>query len=195
MAVRRSGSSGCCASISCSTGSICRIRRWKRRSTIRWRCGVLLASISAASRCQTRPRCAASATCSRSTISAGGLFDEVRRHLAAKGLKGATGTIVDATFSFFLLLAARVTVGGAYSYARGSVDSDEFARAITAAMRLCGWPVTRRADALPRVTMRLARGADRSGGTDRICGNASLLPILSRLAARHSAGAGGRARY
>ncbi len=57
MAARRSGSSGCCASISCSTGSICRTRRWRRRFTIRRRCGVLWTSISAASRCPTKPRC------------------------------------------------------------------------------------------------------------------------------------------
>src|SRR6516165_7553509 len=68
MAARRSGSSGCCGSIFCSNGSTCRTRRWKRRSTIRWRCGGLLASTSDASRCRTRPRCAASAICSRSTI-------------------------------------------------------------------------------------------------------------------------------
>src|SRR5947207_1954610 len=36
--------------------------------TIRWQCGVLWTSISAASRCLTRRRCAASVTCSRSTI-------------------------------------------------------------------------------------------------------------------------------
>src|SRR6201993_2647761 len=93
----RSGSSGCCASISCSNGSTCRPRRGRRRSTIPWRCGVLPASISAASRCPMRPRCAASAICSRRTIWAGSCFDEVQRQLAAKGLKVATGTIVDAT--------------------------------------------------------------------------------------------------
>src|SRR5207248_1838794 len=96
MAGRRSGSSGCCASISCSSGSICRTRRWRRRSTIRWRCAALSASISAASRCPTRRRCAASVTCSRSTIWAS-RFDKVQQHLAAKGLKVASGTIVDAT--------------------------------------------------------------------------------------------------
>jgi hypothetical protein len=37
-------------------GSICRTRQWRRRCTIRWRCGVLSASISAASRYRTRPR-------------------------------------------------------------------------------------------------------------------------------------------
>src|SRR5215472_9546819 len=46
-------------------GSTCRIRRWKRHFTIRRRCGDLLASISAASRCPMRRRCADSATCSR----------------------------------------------------------------------------------------------------------------------------------
>ena len=35
--LRRSGSSGCCEFISCSTGSICRSRQSKRRSTIRKR--------------------------------------------------------------------------------------------------------------------------------------------------------------
>src|SRR6516165_4811832 len=56
MAAHQSGSSGCCASISCSTGSICRTRRSKRRFMIRRRCGVLLASTSAASRCRMRRR-------------------------------------------------------------------------------------------------------------------------------------------
>jgi IS5 family transposase len=42
----------------------------------------------------TRPRCAVFATCSRRTI---WLFDEGQRHLAATGMKVATGTIVDAT--------------------------------------------------------------------------------------------------
>jgi len=44
-----------------------------------------------------RPRFAASATCWRSTIWAARCFDAVQRHLADKGLKVATGTIVDAT--------------------------------------------------------------------------------------------------
>jgi hypothetical protein len=65
MAVRRLASSGCCAFISCSTGSTCRTRRLKMRCTIRRRCGVLLASTLVASRCRMRRRCAASATCSR----------------------------------------------------------------------------------------------------------------------------------
>jgi transposase, IS5 family len=47
--------------------------RWlKRRSTIRRRRAGLSASISAASRCLTKPRCAASAICSKPTVSAGG---------------------------------------------------------------------------------------------------------------------------
>lgn len=32
--------SGCCAFIFSSIGSACRIRAWKKRCTIRWRCGV-----------------------------------------------------------------------------------------------------------------------------------------------------------
>ena len=55
------------------------------------------ASISAASRCRTRRRCAASAICWRQHDLGRQLFDEVQRHLTAKGLKVATGTIVDAT--------------------------------------------------------------------------------------------------
>jgi transposase, IS5 family len=86
------GSSGCCASISCSNGSTC----WTRRSTIRWQCAVSSASIFAASRCLTRRRCAASATCWKTHDLGQQLFDEVQRHLTAKGLKVATG-IVDAT--------------------------------------------------------------------------------------------------
>ena len=41
---RRSGSSGCCVIYFCSSGSICRTRRWKRRSTIRLRCAALSVS-------------------------------------------------------------------------------------------------------------------------------------------------------
>src|SRR6516162_7163152 len=96
MAAHQSGSSGCCASISCSTGSICRTRGSKRRFMIRRRCGVLLASTSAASRCRMRPQCAASALLEEHDIGRR-LFDEVQRHLAANGLTVATGTIVDAT--------------------------------------------------------------------------------------------------
>jgi Transposase domain (DUF772) len=44
---------------------------WKRRSTIRWQCAISSASISATSRCLTKPRCAASATCWKRTIWAG----------------------------------------------------------------------------------------------------------------------------
>src|ERR1700730_11638374 len=51
MAARRSGWSGCCASISCSNGSTCRTRRQKRRCTIRGQCAISSALISAASRC------------------------------------------------------------------------------------------------------------------------------------------------
>jgi IS5 family transposase len=47
-------------------------RRWTTRFTIRWRCVGSSESISAASRRPTRPRCAASAACSSSTIWAGG---------------------------------------------------------------------------------------------------------------------------
>ena len=61
---------------------------------IRRPCGILSTSTSAASRCPTRRRCAASVICSKRTIWAS---DEVQRHLAANGLKVATGTIVDAT--------------------------------------------------------------------------------------------------
>src|ERR1700741_3901979 len=67
MAARRSGLSGCCASISCSSGSICRTRRWRRHFTIRRQCGALSTSTSAASRHPTKPRCAASVICSHQT--------------------------------------------------------------------------------------------------------------------------------
>ena len=33
---RRLGWSGCCGFTFCSNGSICRIRRWRRRYTTRW---------------------------------------------------------------------------------------------------------------------------------------------------------------
>src|SRR5258705_12698274 len=42
------------------TGSTCRTRRWKKRSTIRRRCGLLLALIWGASRCRMKRRCAGS---------------------------------------------------------------------------------------------------------------------------------------
>src|SRR5215468_1641755 len=96
MADRRSEWSGCCGSILCSNGSTCRIRRWKRHFTIRRRCGDLLASISAASRCRMRRRCRFRHLLEGHDLGRR-LFDEVQRHLAAKGLKVATGTIVDAT--------------------------------------------------------------------------------------------------
>jgi hypothetical protein len=51
----------------CNHGSTCRTRQWKRRFTIRGRCAVSSGSISAASRCPTRPRCAASAICAKRT--------------------------------------------------------------------------------------------------------------------------------
>lgn len=34
-----SASNGCCASMSCNSGSIFPIQPWKRRCTIRWPCG------------------------------------------------------------------------------------------------------------------------------------------------------------
>src|SRR6267154_5051268 len=51
----------------CNHGSTCRTRQWKRRFTIRGRCAVSSGSISAASRCPTRPRCVASAICAKRT--------------------------------------------------------------------------------------------------------------------------------
>jgi IS5 family transposase len=56
----------------------------------------LSASIWGASRYPTRRRCAAFAICSKRTTGRR-LFAAVPRHLAAKGLKVAAGTIVDAT--------------------------------------------------------------------------------------------------
>ena len=47
---RRSGSSGCCASIFCSNGSICRTRRSRRRATIYRRRAGLSASTPAFAR-------------------------------------------------------------------------------------------------------------------------------------------------
>jgi IS5 family transposase len=80
-------------------GSICRTRRWRRRCTIRRRCAALSASTSAASRFPTRPRCAASATCLRRTIWAGNCSRRCSGTWRPKGLKVATGTIVDATIT------------------------------------------------------------------------------------------------
>src|SRR5262249_15547315 len=97
MAARRSGWSECCAFISCSTGSIWRIRRWKRRFTIslamRRFVGIDLGR---------EPVPDETTVCRfRHLLEEHGLgrqlFDEVHRHLADKGLKVATGTIVDAT--------------------------------------------------------------------------------------------------
>ena len=82
MAVRRSGWSGCCVCIFCSSGSICRIRQWKRRFTE--------PVPDETTVCRFRPLLERHELGQR-------LFDEVQRHLAAKGLKVATGTIVDAT--------------------------------------------------------------------------------------------------
>jgi IS5 family transposase len=97
MAVCRSGSSGCCAPISCSTGSICRAQRSKRRSTTRRRCGVFVGIDfghqpvpDETTVCRFRHLLEEHDLGRR-------LFDEVQRHLAANGLKVATGTIIDAT--------------------------------------------------------------------------------------------------
>jgi transposase, IS5 family len=64
---------------------------------IRWPCAVSSALISAASRYLTRPRCAASATCWKRTIWAVSCSTKCRGTWRRRGLKVATGTIVDAT--------------------------------------------------------------------------------------------------
>ena len=96
MAAHRSRWSGCCGSIFCSTGSICRIRQWKRHFTIRRRCGVVAIDPG------REPVPDETAVCRfRHLLEERNLgrrlFDELQQHLAAKGLKVATGTIVDAT--------------------------------------------------------------------------------------------------
>src|SRR6516165_6071318 len=60
-----------------------------------WRCGVLSASISDANQCETTV-CRFRHLLEEHDLGRQ-LFDEVQRHLADKGLKVATGTIVDAT--------------------------------------------------------------------------------------------------
>ena len=97
MAGRRLGWSGCCASTSCSNGSTCRTRRSKRRCTIRRRCGAFVGIDlgrepvpDETTMCRFRHLLEAHDLGRR-------LFEEVQRHLAEKGLKIATGTIVDAT--------------------------------------------------------------------------------------------------
>src|SRR6478672_2831305 len=96
MAARRSGSSGCCVSISCSSGSICRIRRSRRRSTIRLRCRFVDIDLGREPVPDETTVCRFRHLLEEHDLGQP-LFDEVQRHLAAKGLKVATGTIVDAT--------------------------------------------------------------------------------------------------
>jgi hypothetical protein len=77
MAARRLGSSECCAVTFCSNGSTCRTGRESvPNETIVCRSRHLLETYDLGRR----------------------LYDEVQRRLAAKGLKVATGTIVDALF-------------------------------------------------------------------------------------------------
>jgi IS5 family transposase len=64
--------------------------------TIRRRLAALSGSTSVANRCRTRPRCRFRHLLEEHDLGRR-LFDEVQRHLAAKGLKVATDTIVDAT--------------------------------------------------------------------------------------------------
>src|ERR1700680_391357 len=98
MAGRRSWRSGCCASISCSSGSICRTRRWRRRFTYDSQAMRRSVDIDLG----REPVPDETTVCRfRHLLEAHDLgqklFYDVQRHLAAKGLKVATGTIVDAT--------------------------------------------------------------------------------------------------
>ena len=60
--------SGCCGSTSCSCGSTCRTRRWRKPCTTRSRCATLWASIWALRERRMRRRCASSGTCWSATI-------------------------------------------------------------------------------------------------------------------------------
>ena len=93
----RWGRSGYCGFTFCSSGSTCPTPGWKKRCTIRRGCGSLWASIWGGNRCRTRPRCASSAICWRSTSWGERLLERVGEHLQAKGLRLSPGTIVDAT--------------------------------------------------------------------------------------------------
>src|SRR5216110_4142616 len=97
MAARRSGSSGCCVSISCSSGSNLSDPAVEEAlydsSSMRHFVDIDLGR---------EPVPDETTMCRfRHLLEAHDLgqllFDEVQRHLAAKGLKVATGTIVDAT--------------------------------------------------------------------------------------------------
>src|SRR6516165_12645276 len=99
MAARRSGWSGCCASISCSSGSTCRTRRWEEAlydsAAMRRFVGIDLGH---------EPVPDETTVCRfRHLLEEHDLvqplFDEVQQHLAAKWLKVATGTIVDAVLA------------------------------------------------------------------------------------------------
>jgi hypothetical protein len=91
------GGADACGSTFCSNGSTCRTRQWKRRFTIRGRCAVLSGSIWAASRCPNETTVCRFRHLLETHELGHQLFAEVLRHLAANGLRIATGMIVDAT--------------------------------------------------------------------------------------------------
>jgi IS5 family transposase len=80
----------------CSNGSICRIPVWKRRCTTLRRCGDSLVWISGAAAPDETTICRFRHLLEKHDL--GGLtLEAVNVHLEAKGIRIATGTIVDAT--------------------------------------------------------------------------------------------------
>src|SRR5438046_7785161 len=97
MAARRSGSSGCCASISSSSGSICRTRRVEKAvyDSLAMRRFVDI-DLGREPVPDETTVCRFRHLLEEHDLRQQ-LCDEVQRHLAATGLKVATRTLVDAT--------------------------------------------------------------------------------------------------
>ena len=92
---RRLVLNGCCGSISSSTGSIFVIRRWKMRSLTRRRCAVSRALILAGRQRRTKRPIAACAICLRGANRERRFSAWLNAHLADRGVKVTTGTILD----------------------------------------------------------------------------------------------------
>ena len=90
MGVRRSGSSGCCGCISCSSRSICRTRQWRRRFTFAGDAPFVGIDLGGEPVPDETTVCRFRHLLEEHDL-ARRLFDEVQRHLAAKGLKVTTG--------------------------------------------------------------------------------------------------------
>ena len=94
---RRFRWSGCCGFTSCSCGSTCRTRPWRKRCTTRWRCAASSVSIWASKAAPDETTvCKFRHLLERHKLGKT-LLTAVNEHLHRSGIKIAKGTIVDAT--------------------------------------------------------------------------------------------------